>query len=58
MVELGKDGKHDSTKTGNVKKDILLTGEFLRLSFSFHVKHVVSIQLYTESRGCGDGNML
>ena len=52
----GKASKHDSTKTGDMKRDVLLTGDFLHLSFSILVKHVVSIQLYTKSQGCGDGN--
>ena len=53
----GKDSKHDPTETGNMKKDVLLTRGILHLSFSILVKHVVSIQLYTKSQGCGDGNI-
>lgn len=50
-----RDSKHSSTKTGNMASDVLLTGELLRLSFSVLAKHVVSIELYKDSRGCVDG---
>ena len=44
-----KDSKHGSTKTGSMESYVLLTGDFLHLSFSVLVRHVVSIELYTES---------
>ena len=46
-----RDSKHSSTKTGNMERDVLLTSDLLRLSFSVLAKHLVSIELYKESRG-------
>ena len=38
-----------------MERDVLFTGYLLRLSFSILAKHVVSIELYWESRGGVDG---